>query len=49
MIVVWLFLTMPRVCLQFLIVVFPEHTHLLFLCVILVFDVVFYTVDFTQH
>ena len=30
-IVVWLFLTMPRVCLQFVIVVFPDHTHFLFL------------------
>ena len=30
-IVVWLFLTMPQVCLQFVIVVFPDHTHLLFL------------------
>ena len=30
-IVVWLFLTMPWVCLQFVIVVFPDHTHLLFL------------------
>ena len=29
-IVVWLFLTMPRVCLQLVIVVFPGHTHLLF-------------------
>ena len=27
MIVVWLFLTTPRVCLQFVIVVFPDHTH----------------------
>ena len=26
----WLFLTIPRVCLQFVIVVFPDHTHLLF-------------------
>ena len=26
-----LFLTMPRGCLQFVIVVFPDHTHLLFL------------------
>ena len=26
-IVVWLFLTMPRVCLQFVIVVFPIHTY----------------------
>ena len=25
---VWLFLGMPRVCLQFVIVVFPGHTHL---------------------
>ena len=30
MIVVWLFLAVPRVCLQFVIVVFPNHTHLLF-------------------
>ena len=27
MIVVWLFLTMPLVCLQFVVVVFPDHTH----------------------
>ena len=27
----WLFLTVPRGCLQFVIVVFPDHTHLLFL------------------
>ena len=26
-----LFLTVPRGCLQFVIVVFPDHTHLLFL------------------
>ena len=26
-IVVWLFLAMPWVCLQFVIVVFPDHTH----------------------
>ena len=30
-IVVWLFLAMPWVCLRFVIVVFPDHTHLLFL------------------
>ena len=30
-IVVWLFHTMPWVCLQFVIVVSPDHTHLLFL------------------
>ena len=29
-IVVWLFLVVPWVCLQFVIVVFPDHTHLLF-------------------
>ena len=29
-IVVWLFLSVPWVCLQFLIVVFPDLTHLLF-------------------
>ena len=28
---VWLFLAVPLVCLQFVIVVFPDHTHLLFL------------------
>ena len=26
----WLFLAMPWVCLRFVIVVFPDHTHLLF-------------------
>ena len=30
MIVVWLFRAVPWVCLQFAIVVFPDHTHLLF-------------------
>ena len=29
-IVVWLFLAVPWVCLQFVIVVFHDHTHLLF-------------------
>ena len=29
--VVWLFLMMSRVCLQFVILVFPDHTHLLFM------------------
>ena len=29
--VVWLFLTVPRVCLQFVIVAFPDHIHLLLL------------------
>ena len=30
-IVVWLFHAVPWVCLQFVSVVFPDHTHLLFL------------------
>ena len=30
-IVVRLFLAVPWVCLQFMIVIFPDHTHLLFL------------------
>ena len=30
-IVEWLFLAVQRGCLQFVIVVFPDHTHLLFL------------------
>ena len=29
--VVWHFLVVPRVCLQFVIVVFPDHTHFPFL------------------
>ena len=29
-----LFLVVPRGCLQFVIVVFPDHTHLLFLCLL---------------
>ena len=29
-IVVWLFLVVPWICLQFVSVVFPDHTHLLF-------------------
>ena len=31
MVLAWLFFAMPWVCLQFVIVVFPDHTHLLFL------------------
>ena len=34
MIVMWLFLAMPQVCLQFVIVLFPDHTHLLFSAII---------------
>ena len=35
-VVVWLFLTVPRVCLQFVIVAFPDYTHLLFLYIYVV-------------
>ena len=31
MMVEWLFLTVPWSCLRFVIVVFPDHAHLLFL------------------
>ena len=31
MVVQWLFLAVPWGCLRFVIVVFPDHTHLLFL------------------
>ena len=34
MLVLWLFLSVPWVCLQFVIVIFPNHTHLQFLGVI---------------
>ena len=30
-IVMWLFLLMPQVCLQFVILVFPDHTHYFFI------------------
>ena len=29
----WLFLAVPWGCLRFVVVIFPGHTHLLFLCV----------------
>ena len=32
-----LFLAVPRGCLQFVIVVFPDHTHLLFIIITFVF------------
>ena len=35
--VVWLFLAVPWVCLPFVIVVFPNHTHLLFLNISMTF------------
>ena len=37
--VVWLFLAVPWVCQRYVIVVFPEHTHLLFLFTITIFRV----------
>ena len=33
----WLFLSVPWGCLLFVIEVFPDNTHLLFLCLVLVF------------
>ena len=33
----WLFLAVPLGCLQFVIVVFPDHTHLLFFMCLLVY------------
>ena len=44
-----LFLEVPRGCLQFVIVVFPDHTHLLFLTIIYFLITIFSmqnTVDF---
>ena len=44
-----LFLAVPRGCLQFMIVVFPDHTHLLFLqFVIVVFPDHFHFLFFNQ-
>ena len=42
-----LFLTVPRGCLQFVIVVFPDHTHLLFFKVI--FDLFIFCFYFIQQ
>ena len=36
-IAVWLFLAVPWVCLQSVIVVFPDHTHLLFLTLLIAY------------
>ena len=33
-VILWLFLTVPLVGLKYVIKVFPDHTHLLFLCYI---------------
>ena len=35
-IAVWLFLTVLRACLQFVIVVFPDHTYYFYICLALV-------------
>ena len=40
-IVVWLCLAMLRVSLQFVIVVFPDHTHLLFLHLTIIYCINF--------
>ena len=39
-IVLWLFLTIPWVHLQFVIVVFPVHTHLQFVSVLFSFSII---------
>ena len=36
-IAVWLFLVVPWVCLRFVIVVFPDHAHLLFYIYVYIF------------
>ena len=38
MMVEWLFLAVSWGCLRFVIVVFPDHTHLLFLSVVFVYN-----------
>ena len=38
-VVEWLFLAVPWGCLRFVIVVFPDHTHLLFLACCIVVDI----------
>ena len=40
----WLFLTVPWVCLRFVIVVFPDHTHLLFLKFLITCHLLFYLI-----
>ena len=37
-----LFLAVPRGCLRFVIVVFPDHTHLLFLAFVLFINVIYF-------
>ena len=36
--VVWLFLAVPWVCLRFVIAVFPDHTHLLFFSLLYILE-----------
>ena len=40
----WLFLAVPWGCLRFVIVVFPDHTHLLFLGIIQIIVTSLYTI-----
>ena len=49
-----LFLTVPRGCLQFVIVVFPDHTHLLFLvlkitCLQRKIEIIFLSISLNIH
>ena len=41
-----LFLKVPRGCLQFVIVVFPDHTHLLFLAVKVLNEVYVFSIKY---
>ena len=49
MIVEWLFLGAPRVSLQCVIVVFPDHTHLLFLPVHRYIDDIFHVLVLQEY
>ena len=40
--VVWLFLAVSRVCLQFVIVIFPYHSHILFLAFLYTYNTIQY-------
>ena len=41
----WLFLAVPLGCLRFVIVIFPDDTHLLFVTLLTVMDMFTYTIS----
>ena len=45
----WLFLAVPWGCLWFVIVVFPDHTHLLFRCILYVIYILLHMNDKMDH